>query len=255
MESKIILRTIQINFPRFQDLILKLKQAALNFLHKPHEEAFGALRLFDEHKEKLFLDIGSNRGQSINSMRLYSDEKTKIIAFEANEELSQRLINMYEKDESITIHSCGLSSEEGTLNLYVPFYKNWMFDGLASFNLAAASSWLKGNILFYKEKFLTIKEMPCEIKKLDDFDLKPYFIKIDVENFEDEVIKGGLNTIKENLPVILVESLTPTATKILSEIGYQFFIFKDGSFTSCEIQYNTFCMVPEKHKQILGSLI
>ncbi|MDC0230564.1 FkbM family methyltransferase [Aureispira] len=255
MASKIILRSIQINFPRQQDFILRVKQSILNFFNKPHEEAFGAIKLFDQQTEKLFLDIGSNRGQSINSMRLFSDDKTKIIAFEANPELSEKLVKRYEKEDSILIHNYGLSSQEGNLELHIPFYKNWMFDGLASFNGNAARGWLKNNILFFKDKFLTIKRVPCMLRKLDDFDLKPYFIKIDVENYEEEVIKGAVNTIKENLPVLLIESLTESAIELLTDLGYHYFVFQKGSFIPREPGYNTFCLNPERHKQIINPMI
>ena len=254
MILKKILRSIQINFPGQQDLISRIKQSLLNFLNKPHEEAFGAVKLFDEHSEKLFLDIGSNRGQSIESMCLFTDEKTRIIAFEANPELSKRLVKRYEKQDRILIHNFGLSSEEGNLELHIPFYKNWMFDGLASLNANIERQWLKSYILFYKEELLTIKRVPCILRKLDNFDLKPYFIKIDVENYEEEVIKGGINTIKENLPILLVESLTQSAIELLSHLGYQYFVFQKGRFIPQEPGYNTFCLNPEKHKQIINSL-
>jgi FkbM family methyltransferase len=57
------------------------------------------------------------------------------------------------------------------------------------------------------------------------FDNKISIIKIDVEGHEDYVIKGGLNTIKQNMPVIIFElwdSLKEETEvfKILEELGY-----------------------------------
>jgi FkbM family methyltransferase len=44
------------------------------------------------------------------------------------------------------------------------------------------------------------------IKKLDDFKFKNVdFIKIDVEGYEEFVIKGGIETLKKNHPLIIVE--------------------------------------------------
>jgi FkbM family methyltransferase len=44
------------------------------------------------------------------------------------------------------------------------------------------------------------------IKKLDDFNFtKIDFIKIDVEGYEEFVIQGGLETLKKNRPLIIIE--------------------------------------------------
>jgi hypothetical protein len=44
------------------------------------------------------------------------------------------------------------------------------------------------------------------IKKLDDFNFtRVDFIKIDVEGYEEFVIQGGLETLKKNHPLIIIE--------------------------------------------------
>ena len=45
------------------------------------------------------------------------------------------------------------------------------------------------------------------MKRLDDIKIKNDigFIKIDVEGHEKNVIQGGLDTIKKNKPVLLIE--------------------------------------------------
>jgi FkbM family methyltransferase len=252
MSYKKLLRSLQINFPKQQDFISRIKQSGLNMFKKPHEEAFNALQLFEAQNDRLFVDIGSNRGQSINSMRLFADKETRIIAFEANPELSKKLLKKYDQDRSIKIYNYGLSSADGYLDLYIPFYKKWMFDGLASFNHSAASGWLKSNILFYQEELLEIKNIKCELKKLDDFNLEPYFIKIDVENYEEEVIKGGTKTIKEHLPILLIESLPKSSAHLLTDLGYEFFVFKDNRFIPSDPSYNTFCLNKSKHGYIIN---
>lgn len=251
MPYKKLFRSIQVNFPRQQDFISRLKQSGRNLFKRPHEEAFNALQLFDFEEDRLFVDIGSNRGQSINSMRLFADKGTQIIAFEANPELSEKLSKRYDKDNSIKIYNYGLSSNQGALDLHIPFYKKWMFDGLASFNHKAASSWLKSNILFYQDNLLEIKNVKCELKKLDDFNLEPYFVKIDVENYEEEVIKGGIETIREHLPIILIESLPAPAVKMLKELNYEFFVYQNNRFTPSAPCYNTFCLNLNKHEHII----
>ncbi len=43
------------------------------------------------------------------------------------------------------------------------------------------------------------------IKKLDDFNINPKLIKIDVEGMEFNVLLGAENTIKKNKPILIVE--------------------------------------------------
>jgi hypothetical protein len=44
-----------------------------------------------------------------------------------------------------------------------------------------------------------------KLKTIDSFDLKPYFMKVDVEGAELRVLEGAKNTIENFLPVILIE--------------------------------------------------
>lgn len=64
--------------------------------------------------------------------------------------------------------------------------------------------------------------------RLDSFNLNPDFIKIDVEGYEYNLLKGSLKTIKENLPIILIElhseehSKTSKMSKeLLGSLGYE----------------------------------
>ena len=55
---------------------------------------------------------------------------------------------------------------------------------------------------------------------LDDFQLTPDILKIDVEETESEVIKGALGTIEASLPVILVEGTAIEIEALLGSLGY-----------------------------------
>jgi hypothetical protein len=44
-----------------------------------------------------------------------------------------------------------------------------------------------------------------QLKTIDSFNLKPYFMKIDVEGAELLVLEGAQNSIENFLPVILIE--------------------------------------------------
>ena len=63
-----------------------------------------------------------------------------------------------------------------------------------------------------------------KIDKLDNYKIDADIIKIDVEGFEVEVLKGGLNTIK-NAKTIIIEThskdLQIKVAKLLSGIGFK----------------------------------
>jgi FkbM family methyltransferase len=68
-------------------------------------------------------------------------------------------------------------------------------------------------------------EGDISISKLDNFNLKPDLIKIDVEGFEPMVIDGGMETISKHLPIILIEihkneNQQSTIDKLLN-LGYR----------------------------------
>ena len=71
--------------------------------------------------------------------------------------------------------------------------------------------------------------------------MDPYFIKIDVENFESEVLHGGMKTIEKSKPIILIESLDEKCQSIMNTLGYEFFNLKMLDLFESSPHYNTFC--------------
>ncbi len=80
------------------------------------------------------------------------------------------------------------------------------------------------------------KEISVQTKPLDEFNFKDVgLIKIDVEGAEDAVLDGAINTIKNNMPVIIIEledrhsiGTLQRNIKKLGDIGYQsYFIFNN----------------------------
>ena len=79
------------------------------------------------------------------------------------------------------------------------------------------------------------------IDKLDDFNIYADIIKIDVEGFEIEVLKGGLNTIK-NAKTIIIEThsknLQLEVAKLLSRSGFHLSkIIKNYAAKNVRVEY------------------
>lgn len=109
----------------------------------------------------------------------------------------RRNIEVNNVDNRVSVHECGLSDKEGEMGWY----------DRSNGSNSAATSLIKGT---------GIKVYP-----LDDFDITPKVIKIDVENMEHEVILGAINTIKKHKPVIFAELFDNVpALELLKSLGY-----------------------------------
>jgi len=147
----------------------------------------------------IFLDIGSNIGLfSLYAAEIVT-EKGKIHAFEPTPDTYSRLkenIELNGFQNIITTNNIGLSSSKGALKL------NVSSDGHDAWNTFAQQS---------EMKFENNIEIPVE--RLDDYLLekklspdKIAFVKMDVEGWEMEVVKGANNLlIDKNAPVFMVE--------------------------------------------------
>lgn len=237
-------RSIQVHFPYLQDVKFDVQRSFRSITDQTHEKEFELVNVFSNPVNNVFLDIGANRGDATQSI-LMRQPGAKVYAFEPNGYLSDKLKRLYSKDERVTIFNCGLGNESANFDLYVPFYNNYMFDGLASFKEQNARDWLRNRLYGYKETNLDVKKIKCEVKRLDDFDLKPCFIKMDVQGFEYEVLLGGIDTIRNSRPVILMESPQHKELDLLHSLEYQPFIMRGDKLISGTKNYNVF-FIPEE---------
>lgn len=90
--------------------------------HRVLEHDFLALSLFEWPADVVFLDIGANRGFSIQAMRSLVPH-TKIEAFEPNVVLFQKSQRLYRGDIHVSLHPIGLGDENTDTILWVPGYR------------------------------------------------------------------------------------------------------------------------------------
>lgn len=251
MKLKKLLRTAQVHVSILQDSIFTVRRFVRQICKTPLEEDFQALQLFPPSPENdVFLDVGANRGQSIDAIRLYR-KTSEIVAFEPNEILFQKLSNLYRKDKTISLHNIGLGNSNGEFTLYIPFYKKWMFDGLASLDREAAAAFLKrfNQIYFYNDQFLSVQETKVRIRRLDELELSPFFMKLDVQGYEIQALKGGEKTLRTHEPILLIEwpSKQPEIFDFLAKLGYDFYRYANHQFIVNTLgRVNTFFMTRSK---------
>jgi FkbM family methyltransferase len=224
------LRTAQHFLPGGRDGREVVSRVIRRLGRKLHEPDFAALRLFPSGQ--LFLDVGANYGQTAASMRLLHPE-ARIVSYEPNTELAAKISELFRSDAKVAVKPIGLSDTAGQFDLYVPYYGNFPYPGLASLSEHEARSWLSSETLyFFRPENVHIKKIQCRIGTLDEQQLAPYFIKIDVQGAEFEMLQGGATTLRHHHPILLIESpgRDPRIAAFLASLGYQEFEFVDGRF-------------------------
>jgi FkbM family methyltransferase len=247
-------RSVQVFFPGVQDLRFRVQRSLRAVLKKPHEDDFDILgQVLSTKSDPLLLDIGANRGDAIQSM-LMMCPAGKVIAFEPNPLLADKLQSLYGGTEAVTIVNAGLGDETNSFPLHVPFYRNYMFDGLASFKRENATGWLQGRVYGYNDIHLDVKTVTCKVQRLDDFGIKPDFVKIDVQGFEYKVLLGGEGTIRQCRPVILMEAPKQQEKQFLNAMEYKPFIYREGKLLEGSEKYNVFFIPGERAETIIESV-
>lgn len=223
------LRRLVVQVPQLQELRAAARRAVLKTMRKPFEPEFEIFRRFIPNNDECAVDIGANRGQSVDAIRMYQPH-LPIVCFEPNPALADQLSGRFEQDPFVTVEAVGLSDAESDCALYLPYYGDYMFDGMASIDHNEAVAWLSTRTLVgFDEEKLRIREIAITLQTLDAQALKPGFIKIDVEGAEAAVIAGGRKTIEALKPVFLIETGNNDAlVSDLCGLGYQPFNYRGG---------------------------
>jgi FkbM family methyltransferase len=150
--------------------------------------------------EGVILDIGANIGIMTASAAL-KQGKIQVHAFEPvpkNASALKKIISFF-KLKNVILHEVALGNENGMIKMVMPVQNKVLFQGLSHVVHESIQDNNEGEI----------SEVP--IFKLDDFEpiksinQKIVGIKMDVENFESFVIKGGLDIIKKHQPILYIE--------------------------------------------------
>jgi FkbM family methyltransferase len=161
----------------------------------------------------LFLDVGANIG--CISQAVISDGGD-VVAFEPQLEvynvLKENLINAYfaSNKGSWTAHNCAVGSSNDIVKMEVLDY--FRKNNIGGHELGTRNPWGK--------------HRDVEVVALDNTALENVsFIKIDVEGFELEVLKGAIELIKRDKPILYVEDDRPHNSYglrrfIREELGY-----------------------------------
>lgn len=171
------------------------------------------------------IDVGANIG---NHSLFFSNYFKKIIAFEPQKKVFKLLEFNTSEHPNIEIFNFGLSNEKSKLQI--------------SYDKAN-----RGGATFKNDINKPNYEV-CDLKVFDDLYTKPHFsfLKIDVEGFELNVLKGMEKNIIKNLPIIAFEGKkdsTEGIIKYLSKIGYDTFLVPSDYKINNYIKTNNYLLL------------
>jgi FkbM family methyltransferase len=198
-----------------------------------HDSDFTALEWLNQHVRPIrtVIDVGANGGQTIASVRAVLGEDVEIHSFEANPSLWPGLDHLAGLSGGVVhVHHSGLGSSPGELPLLVPTVRGEVYLEESTLDPSQFDKpWVK-------ERFEArghapvLTRIPVPIAVGDSFDFGPDFIKVDVEGFESEVLRGFTRTIERSRPVLMVENSDWHAvTGLLDELGYKAFRWDGGA--------------------------
>ena len=198
-------------------------------------------------EDSTILDIGANIGvMTAHIARTHSG--SKVYSFEpVPENLNNihRLIKFF-KIKNVKVFEMALGNFNGTVEIIMPEYNHVKFHGLSHVKGVEGSEGDSG-----------IK-YTVPIRKLDDLPemqvlAKPVSgVKIDVENYEYNVLEGARKLLLRYKPVIYAElwenQNRADCMKLLTDIGYSIFVLENGllvKFGSQQTQNFFFQILPQ----------
>ena len=185
-------------------------------------------------KEGIILDIGANLG--IMAVKLAKRKsKSRIFAFEPipyNMETLRKVIRFFNLN-NVSLFQYALGEHSGNIEMVMPLVGSVRKQGLSHVVHESIIEFNDG------EKFTTEMQTLDSIPEIKISGMPVIAIKIDVENFEYFVLKGGQELLKKWKPLIYCElwdnENRQNCFELLKSIGYQTKIRKGNELSNFEI--------------------
>jgi FkbM family methyltransferase len=170
-------------------------------------------------KNALVVDVGANRGEY---SYLFVQMGLSVRCFEPNVECADVLTGWAKREVGVDVYNVALSERPGIGVLLVPVDADGVVHDSSGSLLPKTS---------HENRAIDVELDALDNYNIDDVDL----IKIDVEGFEDRVIRGALETIKRCRPAIIAEieerhggGGIGRVVRLMNDLGYEGFCIHEN---------------------------
>lgn len=171
----------------------------INFLNNFHYDSI--LNYSKRLDFQIMIDVGSHKGEFISRFLKIKKIK-KLYCFEPNKNLFNRLKKIYKPNKKVFLSNIALGKNNNIKRL---FLSNLTFNStISKFNNKSIYLKIKNLILKdFDNNFINVKQKSFD-EIFSNINLKKSFLKIDVEGYELDVLKGAKKKIKD-VKYILIE--------------------------------------------------
>ncbi len=179
----------------------------------------------------LLIDAGANRGQFALSL-LAVNRSLKVLSFEPNTALRWSLLLISALHPlRFRFRLRGLGEQRQNLTLHVPVTSQMDLSSNASLDLSEFDKdYVQERLAGYSQRssgLYGFRQRQVRLLPLDELNLSPLAIKIDVEGWELQTLQGMQETIERCHPLLMIEiNNQHRFMPWLIERGYQFVVFK-----------------------------
>lgn len=220
-EAKRVARSALFQAPRLYEYVADRRILWMDKLGRVHDRDLLALPALLADPRPSIVDVGANWGQTVLSVKRLIPG-AQMVCFEPNPGATAVLARLRGRFPELRIEGVGLGDRDDEADFYLPVYNGKVMSGLGSFDYSSAKSWLNPDtVLGFRPERLEVRVERALLRRLDDYDLDPDLIKIDVQGFEDQVVRGGMQTIERARPVMLIENPSAELASVFSSLDYR----------------------------------
>lgn len=182
---------------------LKILESSSIFL--PHESDFYGIPLVASHmKGGLFLDVGANRGHSALGFNKIMPG-WKVISIEANPLHEARLRSLKAKGQITDYHIIAADKKSGdSVTIWTPRFRGIYCHSSSAVDRSEAVRAIE--MSFPRQaKYFNYDSAVTRTMALDELELNPDVIKIDIQGKEVDCLQGLVTTIDRCRPAFLIE--------------------------------------------------
>jgi len=182
----------------------------------------------------LVLDVGASRGQSAISV-LRRTRRLRVFSLEPNRKhrWSLLLIRLLHP-RRFSFRLVAAANDSSLKTLYVPGRRASGLSAQGSLDPAEFSKdYVQQRLAeagFDAGDMTAYRRLRVPAVALDNFGLQPALVKLDVEGFEGEALKGLAGTLERHLPALMVEFNNPRRwVPFLEALGYDFYVYEQSA--------------------------